>query len=207
MKNLLIIGDSFASDWKPKYSWAQGWVNLLSKEFQIHNLAQAGVGEFKILQQLKKAQTCGPLSAYHAVIVCHTSPYRVHTRKHPVHHVDVIHKESDLMINDIQHHAVKPINWFNLPLWSARRFFLDHYDIEYQETLYEILQNEIHKKIGDARCLSIKTSINRITIPQETNRILDIEPIEISFPGLCNHLSTEGNQKVCAMVSQALNAQ
>ena len=50
-KKILIIGNSFACPWhKPKYD---GWPTLLGKQFQVDNLAEAGVGEYKILRQLR----------------------------------------------------------------------------------------------------------------------------------------------------------
>ena len=47
---ILIAGDSFAAEWPGN----NGWVKLLSQKFSVTNVAQAGVGEYKILKQLKK---------------------------------------------------------------------------------------------------------------------------------------------------------
>lgn len=206
MQKILIIGDSFVADWKTKYPRAQGWVNLLSQKFQITNLAQAGVGEFKILKQIQQAKLSEPLCAYHSVIVCHTSPYRVHTRQHPIHHCDTLHKNADLIIHDIHYHANKLTNWFNLPLWSAQRFFLDHYDIDYQERIYDMLKNEIHKELGNANCLLIKNSINQTTTESVSLKILDITAIEAECPGLYNHLSLDGNRRVFDLMCKNLYA-
>ena len=50
MNNILIIGDSFAADWTVKYPTVVGWPNLLAKNYNVVNLAQAGAGEYKIYQ-------------------------------------------------------------------------------------------------------------------------------------------------------------
>ena len=68
---ILICGDSFAADWTIKTK-TSGWVNFL-KDTDI--IAQAGVGEYKILKQL---QSCN-LELYNHIIVSHTSSYRIHT--------------------------------------------------------------------------------------------------------------------------------
>ena len=45
--NVLIAGDSFAAEWPG----SNGWVKLLAKKYNVKNVAQAGVSEYKILQQ------------------------------------------------------------------------------------------------------------------------------------------------------------
>jgi hypothetical protein len=52
MKRLLITGDSFAANWQIKYNGV-GWVNLLENDFEVKNIAQAGVSEYKIMKQLE----------------------------------------------------------------------------------------------------------------------------------------------------------
>ena len=50
---ILILGDSFATDWTSKYPQGKGWPNLLAEKFDVTNLAQAGISEYKILKQIK----------------------------------------------------------------------------------------------------------------------------------------------------------
>ena len=64
-QKILICGDSFAADWTIKTK-TSGWVNFL-KDTDI--IAQAGVGEYKILKQL---QSC-KLELYTHIIISHTS--------------------------------------------------------------------------------------------------------------------------------------
>ena len=52
-KKILIAGDSFAADWTVKYK-GEGWVNTLCKDYDVTNVAQAGVSEYKIYNQFKR---------------------------------------------------------------------------------------------------------------------------------------------------------
>ena len=82
MKKILICGDSFAVNHVEFDKNSCGWSNLLANDnYDVINLAQAGVGEYKIFKQL----TSVDLEKFDAVIVCHTSPNRVYIQQHPVH--------------------------------------------------------------------------------------------------------------------------
>ena len=110
LSNILIIGDSFAADWSTKYNNYLGWPNLLAQSHSVTNLAQAGVSEHKIYKQLCSVQD---LSVYDVVIVAHTSPFRVPTKRHPMHSKDVLHKDADLIYSDIEYHSNRLKNIFN----------------------------------------------------------------------------------------------
>jgi hypothetical protein len=189
---ILILGDSFAADWSAKYLQAQGWPNLLANRFEVTNLAQAGVGEYKILKQTRSVPNLG---VFDLAIISHTSPYRVHTRQHPVHHDDILHKNSDLCISDIAYHSDLIKETFNFPLKSANRFFLDHFDQEYQETIYQLIKQQIHQYLKNIRTIVIHNSISLLDYPDSVE-ILDITSIEKSNPGLHNHLDDKGNFQV-----------
>ena len=110
LSNILIIGDSFAADWSTKYKDYLGWPTLLAQSHTVTNLAQAGVSEHKIYKQLCSVQD---LSVYDVVIVAHTSPFRVPTKRHPMHSKDVLHKDADLIYTDIEYHSNRLKNIFN----------------------------------------------------------------------------------------------
>ena len=88
---ILICGDSFAADWTVKYNDYLGWPNLLAQNYNVKNIAQAGVGQFKIYKQLQSVN----IKDFDVVISSYTSPYRVHTYNHPVHSNDLLHKNCD----------------------------------------------------------------------------------------------------------------
>ena len=91
-KKILIAGDSFAADWTVKYK-GEGWVNTLCKDYDVTNIAQAGVSEYKIYNQLKKID----VSKYDIILISHTSAYRIPVVEHPIHSKDILHNNCDLI--------------------------------------------------------------------------------------------------------------
>jgi hypothetical protein len=135
-KNVLICGDSFAADWSLKYPQRLGWPNLLAKDFNITNLAQAGCSEYRIWQQLKSVS----LDQFDYIIVSHTSPYRLFVKHHPVHAGDVLHHSSDLIYNDIKDHAKA-----NPQLDSLVDYFENYVDLDYLADIHYLICQEIDK--------------------------------------------------------------
>ena len=133
--DLLIVGDSFAVD----NANTQSWQNKLKVDNDVVNTAQCGISEYKIYKQLVDQIE----KQWNKIIIVHTSPYRVHTRKHPLH----VH--GDLMYSDIEHHASKFKNKFNKGLQSARDFFYYHYDEEYFTDVYGIIRSKIEELAPD----------------------------------------------------------
>ena len=72
-KKILIIGDSFACVWPNEVT---GWPTQLAQQYDVTNLAQAGVSEYKILKQLLNFEKENPWwqHDFNCVIVSHTSP-------------------------------------------------------------------------------------------------------------------------------------
>lgn len=135
-KSLLIVGDSFAVDrWHE--SAGSGWSSMLAQEFSVTNLAQAGVGEYKILLQMLSVD----LADFDAVIISHTSPNRVYIPEHPVHKTGSHHKHSDLIYNDIDWHSRSQGD--NKMLQAAKAYFEYIYDQEYQEYVYRLIQKDM----------------------------------------------------------------
>lgn len=129
----MIAGDSFSAKWPEA---KDGWVNLLEQDYDIINLSQAGIGEYKILKQIE-TNTDADL-----IIVSHTSPSRVHTKNHPIHK-EGFHENCDLIYNDI----VDRLDFFNPSLRAAKKWFEYHYDDEYQIDIYNLIRSEIKRKI------------------------------------------------------------
>lgn len=178
---ILIVGDSFAADWSVKYTDYKGWPNLISENYNTTNLAQAGVGQFKILKQLKSVD----IDLFDVIITMYTSPYRVHTQKHPVHSNDVLHKNCDLLANDIEYFYKKDSS--NESLRTARNYFKYHFDAEYHDTVHELLVKECNKIIGHKKHIQV-SNLQYVT--------QDWQVITQKYKGLINHLSEEGNKIV-----------
>lgn len=177
MKKILIIGDSFAADWSVKYNDYKGWPNLLAEKYDVTNVAQAGVSEYKIYKQL--AGYKDKLDMFDIFIVNHTSPYRVPTIGHPVHEYDALHHNADLMYSDIDYHSKQWKNFFNRSLRAAKGFFIHHYDEEFYYTTSMLYRKEIEHILNNRQLIT-----------------LNVKSYMAEHKGLINHLSEVGNQLV-----------
>lgn len=177
---ILLAGDSFAVNW-PNSS--AGWPTLLGCRYNVTNIAQAGVSEYKILKQIHSEL----LTDYDLIIVCHTSPNRVHTITHPVHKAG-LHKDCDLIFTDIDAKA----SFFNKSLSIAKGWFRYHYDEQYQLDIYNLIRAEIDRLITIPYI-----SIDNFDIQQskELNH-LDFSKFWPTAKGTVNHYSDLGNQYV-----------
>ena len=52
-KKILVCGDSFATDHSVNDPVAIGWSSMLANLYDVTNCAQAGVSEYKIIEQIK----------------------------------------------------------------------------------------------------------------------------------------------------------
>jgi hypothetical protein len=190
--NILIIGDSFAADWSIKYNDYPGWPNLLDSKYNVINLAQAGVGEYKIYKQLLSIKN---LEKIDIVIVSHTSPYRIYTQQHPVHKNDVLHKNADLMINDLSYHASKLKNMFNSALKCGLNFFKYHADEQYLDTVYQLFREKINSMLKNKKVIVI-SNLKHLESFTTENIVLNYSDLCVTMPGIINHISAEANQVV-----------
>jgi hypothetical protein len=190
--NILIIGDSFAADWRMIDTSYTGWPQLLAKKHSVTNLAQFGCGEYRILQQLK---TQDNLDLYDWIIVCHTSAARIHTRQHPVHKGNQLHAHADLIFTDIEYHAALDKKQKNPALTSAHDFFIYHYDDEYYQDVHRLIVNEIHDIIGD-RPVIVVDNFNQLN-QSDYEFFLDFTKITTVTPGKINHCSAQHNLDIC----------
>jgi len=196
---ILVIGDSFAADWTVKYPTQEGWVNLLAKKYDVTNLAQAGVSEYKILKQLQSVD----VNDFDLVIASHTSSSRVHTRQHPIHNNDLLHNNADLILSDILYHRNTVKGFFNRALKAAVGYFKYHYDSEYQMDIYCLIRNNIKQQIN----IPYLVVSNYIT-PEDCKlgeNVLYLEEIQLEHKGLMNHLSDTGNRIVLEKVTQFIS--
>ena len=196
---LLLCGDSFMSDWTVKYPDAQGWTNMLAQDHVVTNLAQAGAGEYKILQQVRKAN----LAQHDAIIISHGSPNRIYCTEHPMHANDPLHRYADLIYADVKEQADK-IPDADL----ASRFYERYFDFDYYRDISNLCCHEILNILGQ------HPHLNQFHIENHQNQhkydclpdVLNINYYLKKYPGKICHLSDTGNQLLFEHVSKWLKS-
>jgi hypothetical protein len=196
---LLIVGDSFAADWSPVCAKANGWVNLLAQHHDVINAAQAGSSEYRIMRQIRECYLPGQ---FDAVVVTHTSPYRLFTKNNPVKQRDALHTHCDLIYSDTEYHAGLLKNLFNHSLHSALGFFQHHFDLDHAEDIYGLIRKEIAQILADTKTVNIETPLvptefwcsqSHVVISEDMFRVGDI-----------NHMDEKSNHTIFSKVSHAL---
>lgn len=177
-KTILIVGDSFAADWTKKYKGV-GWVNMLESDFNVTNIAEAGVSEYKILKQLDSVN----VSEYDYVIVSHTSAYRIPVKEHPIHSNDILHKNCDLIYTDLKEHQENPLAKIAVDFYSYL------YDVDYAVFTHELILKEIQTKYPNLIHITFFDSFN-----QSISNVKLFENVFLNNKGQMNHLNDRGNK-------------
>jgi hypothetical protein len=175
---ILIIGDSFSYD-------NEGWPSLLNKEFI--NLSERGIGQYKIFKSFNECR-----QSYDRVIFCHTSPWRIHTRYHPIHADNVQRPKTDFLLADIDYHSQH-----NDEMKLAKTYIEKFHDFDYQYDVYRLLINDL---------LTAPESIH-ITFhdPDDTKMIeRNFNHIWKNNKGQINHMSRRGNELVAQELLELL---
>lgn len=187
MKKILICGDSFSADYQKKDASLVGWVNLLSQDYDIINLSDAGCSEYRILKNIENSI----LTNFDGIIVCHTSPYRVYIDKHPVYANDSLHKNCDLIYADIEYHLSLNKNKI---LKTAKDYFEQIFDEEYYKEIYFLMQEKIINLTKNYPCLHLTPlfdeKLYRFEHCINLSKHYDIEP------NSANHYSNKDNKQI-----------
>tara|TARA_R110000868_G_scaffold16823_4_gene74568 strand:+ start:153 stop:761 length:609 start_codon:yes stop_codon:yes gene_type:complete len=195
---ILLVGDSFAVNHSDPATNNYGWSFLLEQQYNITNISQRGVSEYKIIQQLKSIN----LKKFDCVIVSHTSPNRVYVDQHPVHYLNNdVYSNTDLIYNDIYWNLKKYPN--NAGILAANYYFDKFYNQDYQEFIYQLFQKEITEMLKNNLTLHLLTLYDK-NIDLFQNVINLYQQIEID-PGNINHYSAKHNQVVFNLVSNWVN--
>lgn len=191
MLDVLVAGDSFAARWPG----LNGWVKLLENKFNVTNVAQAGVSEYKILKQLNNVD----LEKFDLVIVSHTSFSRVHTPAHPIHKTG-LHQNCDLFWADIENRNT----FLNPSLKAAKDYFKYHYDDEYYKTVYKLFREDINKKLITKNYISLSHIVQLNSFIIENNHI-DCSNYWQMHKGDENHYSKKGNKIIFDIIVDYIN--
>ena len=186
---LLVTGDSFAADWKLKNDSYPSWWEYLANDHDVTNLAQAGVGEYKILKQILSVD----IKHFDYIIISHTSPYRIHTLQNPFHTTG-IHKNSDLIYIDVLHQSPSPekshcIFWFE-----------NMFDTEYALEVHWLIREKIDLVLANKNILHL----NFFDKDLQKEKDIDLKYLWSRYPGPINHMNKIGNQKAYETISKNL---
>lgn len=187
-KKLLICGDSFSASSTNPISWT----NQLKQHFEITNLSQCGCSEFKIYKQIMSQD----LTKYDAVIVSHTSPYRLHTLNNPIHLTDTQYKDACFIYNDVKEHSLTNPN-----LNPIVDFFEKHFDLDYAEYIHNLTLMDIEK-----RCPLNTLHLSHLEWENlyKFDNHLDFNNLFCSERGNVNHYTIKGNQAVYKIILERL---
>ena len=187
-KKLLIAGDSFAADWTVKYKDVFGWVNMLESDFEVTNIAEAGVSEYKIYKQLENID----VSKFEHIIVSHTSAYRIPIVEHPIHNDDLLHYNCDIIYSDVKEHGYNPI------MKTAIEFYENIFHAEYFSFVNDLIYKEIYNLVPNAIHITFFDSFY-------SENVLKFEEIFLSSRGNANHLNKKGNEFVYKKILNKLS--
>lgn len=194
---VLICGDSFAAKNTNTPNSDKGWSGILECNFTVTNLAESGVGEYKILQQIKSTK----LQKFDCVIVSHTSPNRIYVKQHPLYKQSISHRNTDLIYNDVQWHLNQhPSSKF---LQAASSYFIELYDQDYQEYIHRLLQKDIVDLTKDCKVLHLLTLYDQNI--ELFEHCINLHKQFKIVPGNSNHYSNKDNHQIYNLIKSWIN--
>ena len=194
---ILILGDSWAADWSSQHDQYAGWPNILADRYIVTNVAQAGVSQYSITQQLNQITPAD----YDRVIVSITSPYRLYTPQHPVH-TEGLHANSDLIYTDLEFHLTEQPD--NKRIQSAIGFYKHHFDTEQAEYVHQLLVEDTLKDCDPLYTIVTSNIADNEQYVPAGFRYCEGHDIYQSYPGRINHMNEEGNHLFAHSISQLL---
>lgn len=193
MANLAIIGDSFAA---PYQDFDGAWYQQLAQSHSVINLAQAGVGQYKIRQQANHIPThCD------TVIAVTTSAFRVHANHNPFY-PDRLHRHhnSDIIFSDAES---------RLPDVNAEHlvyYFKEIWDLDHAFYVHNLILQDLY-----THCRRHGKKILPVTFFEPRKEEWDFEGQSLNLyhvakacPGPYNHLSQLGHDRVFASIKERL---
>jgi hypothetical protein len=161
---------------------------MLESDYDVTNIAQAGVSEYKIYKQLEKIDT----TKFEHIIVSHTSAYRIPIEEHPIHKDDSLHDNCDIIYSDAEVHIENNI------MKTAVDFYVNIFHPDYFCFINDLIFKEIQKITPNAIHITFFDNFY-------DNNILKFEDIFLSHKGNINHLDEKGNSLFYNMIKNILN--
>lgn len=183
---LLISGDSFSSS---HLAGEFGWPTLLSADFDITNTSYPGVGEYKILQQLKSQN----LDLFDAIVIAHTSPNRIHCERNPLYPPGHIYSKSDIIFADVENKNSKELVGY----------FADIFDFEYYKFVHTMCCREIDQ-LTQNRLVIHLTNFEWTGLYQFEN-LTNFYNLWIKNKGKYVHYNIQANQYIAQLISKKIH--
>jgi hypothetical protein len=160
---------------------------MLENDYDVTNIAEAGVSEYKIYQQLTSINP----NEYDHIIVSHTSAYRIPIDEHPIHKDDILHNKCDIIFSDTEKHIDHPI------MKTAYDFYSQIFYADYFIFVNDLIFNKIFDIIPNATHITFFDSFY-------DGRVLKFENLFLKNKGLMNHLNKKGNDLIYKKVKNYL---
>jgi hypothetical protein len=181
MKKTALFGDSFGYQF-PTQDFSS-WVEKLGNHYVISNHCQAGVSEYKILQQIKSAD----LGGYDQIIITHTSPSRVFVRYNPLHEDSITHQDCDIILADIENRKDR----FSK---ACHDYFKFIFDFDHALDIHNMICQEIHQRTE-------KHNVVHMTHFDYTNcfefpNLINFHALWLKNRGPVNHYNQFGNNEI-----------
>jgi hypothetical protein len=130
-----LFGDSFGvAKQTDEFS---SWFSLLSAHYDIINHCECGIGEYKILEQLRNSD----LEQFDHIIITHTSATRVHVNHNPIHSESQYHKNCDIILADIENRT----DQFSV---ACQQYFKHIFDLDYAIDVHNMICKEIQSLVN-----------------------------------------------------------
>lgn len=191
MKKILIAGDSFSS---LQLAGKNGWPKLLTNYYDVTNISQPGIGEYKILQRLKSQD----LSKYDLVLISHTSENRLHCETNPLYSKNHLYHYSDIIFADAESKQSQ---------LKIAKSIVDYFK--------EVFDPEYYRFIHHSCCQEIDNLTTGMPVIHMTNfewnnlypfrNLINFYDLWINNPGPEVHYSDHGNQVILKTLVDKIN--
>jgi hypothetical protein len=189
MKKILIVGDSFSS---AQLAGEHGWPRLLAQQHDVTNASHPGIGQYKIMQRLMQHD----VTEFDAVIISHTSPYRVHCVENHLYPAEHLYRSSDIIFLDAENKKSQ-----------LARSYVDYFRYAFDEQYYEFVHTSCCMQIDAA---TMHCPVIHITHFDWTNLyplpgLINFYQLWLQSSGDYVHYNIAGNEYILNTLQQKLN--
>jgi hypothetical protein len=178
---LAIFGDSFGYQ-RPGLEY-NNWVDLLGQHCEIVNHCENGIGEYKILKQLRQAD----LDSFDQILITHTSATRVFVPYNPLHQHGDSHKNCDIIYADVANRQDE----FSR---ACQQYFKHIFDLDYAIDMHNMICKEIVDLCENKKVLHV-THFDYTGLYQFPGMI-NFHDLWLKNKGPVNHYNEFGNRSI-----------